>query len=625
MDIRKKSLLIFLVAICFQNVKSEENSKYFSENLKIKNKTNTSIYVATYYQKNFFGFECERSSIRRLVEPYSSVFLQRPSFELLKDRLILFSVNKKDLKRNLNRSNFEEISNIEIGTESGDKFYLLFKNSILQGYNSLEWGIIKPISDMLQQVYDPMIDSVVDFLVQNDYSNKTVSVRSGFDVPAEEKEFLKYRGSFVKKKLETLLNLNLSEDQVPNIAFCFSGGGYRAMIGTLGAMLGADKMGLLDCATYTVGLSGSTWLLSPWISMAKSISKYRDILRKKVQVDITYKPIDLSLITESLLLKILLNQDLSLVDLYGSILADDLLEHFGEDRQRVHFSDFATSLKNGRRPLPICTAAEVTYDEQDWIEFTPYEVGSVGLRTFVPTWAFGREFFNGWSRNFAPEQSLGFLMGIWGSAFTASLAEAVEQLRLRMITRDFWDVAQYITEYPPIGDLRVSPAKVCNFMYGLKDSPMSNVQELTLVDAGVDFNLPFPPLLRDERNIDIIIACDYSLPVKNGKSLRQAEEYANRNNLKFPKINYENIEENVISVFKDESDLSVPVVIYLPLIKNDKFDSSFNPSESDFCGTLNFEYENNEFDLLSGLTEFNLLSAKDRILDVIREVIRTRS
>ena len=33
---------------------------------------------------------------------------------------------------------------------------------------------------------------------------------------------------------------------------------------------------------------------------------------------------------------------------------------------------------------------------------------------------------------------------------------------------------------------------------------------LTVVDAGLDFNLPFPPLLRPERQTDIFIAFDFS-------------------------------------------------------------------------------------------------------------------
>lgn len=47
--------------------------------------------------------------------------------------------------------------------------------------------------------------------------------------------------------------------QVPVIAIVGSGGGFRAMVGFSGVMKGLYESGVLDCATYIAGLSGSTW------------------------------------------------------------------------------------------------------------------------------------------------------------------------------------------------------------------------------------------------------------------------------------------------------------------------------------------------------------------------------
>ena len=52
------------------------------------------------------------------------------------------------------------------------------------------------------------------------------------------------------------------------------------------------------------------------------------------------------------------------------------------------------------------------------------------------------------------------------------------------------------------------------------------------MDAGIDFNLPLPPLL--SRDVDIYIACDASNPIEKGKALRLAVEYAQKNGIKFP-------------------------------------------------------------------------------------------
>ena len=49
--------------------------------------------------------------------------------------------------------------------------------------------------------------------------------------------------------------------ETPSIAIMGSGGGYRAMVGYSGAIRALKEMGVFDCATYTVGLSGSTWLV----------------------------------------------------------------------------------------------------------------------------------------------------------------------------------------------------------------------------------------------------------------------------------------------------------------------------------------------------------------------------
>lgn len=49
--------------------------------------------------------------------------------------------------------------------------------------------------------------------------------------------------------------------QVPVVAILGSGGGFRAMVGFSGVMKALYESGILDCATYIAGLSGSTWLV----------------------------------------------------------------------------------------------------------------------------------------------------------------------------------------------------------------------------------------------------------------------------------------------------------------------------------------------------------------------------
>lgn len=51
----------------------------------------------------------------------------------------------------------------------------------------------------------------------------------------------------------------VSSLQVPVIAVLGSGGGFRAMVAFAGVMKALYESGVLDCATYIAGLSGSTW------------------------------------------------------------------------------------------------------------------------------------------------------------------------------------------------------------------------------------------------------------------------------------------------------------------------------------------------------------------------------
>ena len=46
---------------------------------------------------------------------------------------------------------------------------------------------------------------------------------------------------------------------MPSVAVLGSGGGFRAMVSLSGVFCALKDMGVLDCAMYTSGLSGSAW------------------------------------------------------------------------------------------------------------------------------------------------------------------------------------------------------------------------------------------------------------------------------------------------------------------------------------------------------------------------------
>lgn len=615
-----------LSELYLKDIESNKDDKIFSKTIIIKNLSNISIFAATYYKKNFVGFGCQIESDIFEIAPKSKFSIKRPSYSIIWKRKLIVSKKKSELKKTFTRKEYKLSSRVTISEEKGDKYYIFLKYNVIKCYNLIQWHIIKPILDIFKKITDPIIDKIIKLISKHKYIKAEAKVRVGNNLCKQEKDFIYYRKKIVKNNLEKLLGIQIKNYAVPNIALCFSGGGYRAMISTLGSLLGAQQIEILDSVTYMASLSGSTWLLGPWSTYGIPIDKYKDILEKNIDLNIFEKDIHLPLLVETLIQKSLFKQDLSIIDIYGSLLANSLLQNFGMKRQKMHLSDVSKLIEKGKFPIPIYTATEATTNDYEWFEFTPFEVGSTFLKSFIPTWAFGRTFVNGKSKNFAPEQSLGFMMGIWGSACSANFEEIYRELKNKLRRILPFGLINFAVNQTSIGDIRFSPAHAFNFTYGMYNSPMRNINELTLVDAGIHFNLPFPPLLRPERKIDIIIVCDYS--ARNGEisgSLKKAEEYALSRGLKFPKIDYSSINENIISVFKDKNDINTPVIIYLPLIKNNKYSYSFDPHNSSFCNTFNFIYSKNQFNLLYGLTKFNMLESKEKIIQTIREVVERKN
>lgn len=487
----------------------------------------------------------------------------------------------------------------------------------------------------------------------NPYRTVQAVVRTGSSLPIEEKNVINKRLILNKSAQEKLLGQNLQDKQTLKIAFCASGGGYRAMICTLGSLIGAQEIGLLDCILYTSSLSGSTWLIGPWTQLQTDLNSIKQIISKNLQTNdkIGNKGLLLPHFNEAdqidevinnCVTKLVFDQKITSVDLWGALIINNLLCPM-DNRQLLKMSQQHETIKNGSWPFPIYTAIEPTGNAlYEWFEFTPYEVGSTYLNAYIPTWSFGRKFENGRSVGFktinaiehAPEKPFGFFLGIFGSAYTVNLEDLYKMMDLEN------KIIQKLKPIPEsaikellnvIDDKRFIPAEIPNFTYNMTNSSIKNQQNLTFVDAGIDFNLPFPPLLRTERQIDVIFAFDASDPIGNADGLKGAQDYAKAHGLKFPNIDYTNIDKKSISIFSDE-DPQIPMVIYMPKIKdnslpeinNNKLLKNFDPNNCDYCSTFNFAYSQQEFDQLCELTRFNLVQNKEKIKNALLYAINIR-
>jgi len=131
---------------------------------------------------------------------------------------------------------------------------------------------------------------------------------------------------------------------------------------------------------------------------------------------------------------------------------------------------------------------------------------------------------------------------------------------------------------------------IANFTYQLGNMELSSRKEFEVSDAGMDYNLPLPPLMKRERTADIIFCCDASsfTEAREYKEIEYAAAYAKRKGLKFPPIDNPKIVTDYFMIFEDEDDKTVPTIVYFLnpvsvnlgelMLSNEKFD--------DLCDTM---------------------------------------
>lgn len=437
-------------------------------------------------------------------------------------------------------------------------------------------------NEIWAEAHDPSIHPEVQY---------SAKVRVSEHLCDDEKTFLSRRRKFTAAALARYLGLDESEvdpDDVPVIAISGSGGGLRALVAGTGSFLATAEDGLFDCVTYTSGVSGSCWLQSLYNSSITGNDFQRSIdhLRARLGIHIAYPPTAFSSLVSAPTNKYLLaglveklkgdtGARIGLVDAYGMLLAARLLVPKGE--LGVNMKDFKLSnqreyIQFGQNPMPIYTAVrheipELEEKEPDdtrpvseeakdrakkeawfqWFEMTPYEFFCEEFAAGIPTWAMGRKFKAGVDvseeKNYRlPEVRMPLLLGIWGSAFCATLSHYYREIRplvkgitgLQALDEMVWGRNEDLSKVHPI-----DPATVPNFVQGMHGKLPPTVPEkiydseyLELMDAGMSNNLPIYPLLRPGRDVEVIIAFDASADIKTDNWLSVVEGYALQRGIK---------------------------------------------------------------------------------------------
>ncbi|KAF9436779.1 hypothetical protein BGZ76_003010 [Entomortierella beljakovae] len=536
---------------------------------------------------------------------------------------------------------------------------------------------------------------------------------TGNDICPQETAFQVARRKKIKKAFAKLIGVKESEvheSDIPTIAIAGSGGGYRAMVSSLGYMTGAKKAGLFDCTMYMAGVSGSCWLIAQYLTLGqRSFAKTLNHFKQSLHVPVASYPsfIDtllsnpgaIQLILEGIVQKYSKNRVLTLVDGFGTVLASRLLIHREKDAddessEWVDPLDFKLSQQSrwtnyGDQPLPIYTVVshilpgsstppppdgniivddKIASGEEDdevshyyqWFEMTPYEFGSEETSAWIPTWSFGRRFSEGKSIERIPETNLAILLGTFGSAFTATLADYYKEVRpiLPKALSDSMDayVEEFMDGMSQIHPL--SPSCFPNPIYKLKDpapeaEAISHKKNIYLNDAGMDNNLPLYPLLRPGRDVDVILAFDSSADIDTVPWFEKTDEYVKRRGIeRWPpisktregqlvkdkdgrrKMTHVEVFHGIVAEDRDAdyigpgskdslSNQSINVqpmtLIYFPLIPNEDYEKEFDPSTDPFCSTFNFEVKSDQVTLLAGLGEANFNKGLAEVKKVLKE------
>jgi len=444
---------------------------------------------------------------------------------------------------------------------------------------------------------------------QSPSSQQTELVRRGIGFCPEEMRALYSRYEYNNKALQNFLNREISLKDTPLIGIACSGGGNRAAVAALGLYKGLEKIGLLDCVTYMASLSGSTWSTAAWLTHDYSLDKLEEYLKYKLNEALCNTKINQEVIALQLVSKIFSGRPVTLNDIWGGLLANIYLDNGNNNYGlQSYLADISDNVSDEKRPLPIFTAVIDETSPYEWAEFTPFEIGSPYLNTWIKPSAFGKEFNQGISTDKAREENLGYILGLCGSAYALNISDLLN------VARDFF-LDRYYLSIPAMcyswltsfwwGQRRISPPRIHNFCRYIPNTPFSDKKRLTFVDAGLSINIPIPPLLR--RNVDLYIVCDAGSDAlySGNHALKQTADYAKQNGFPFPQnINYKEIVKEKISIIVDQNDPTLPIIIYIP--------NFF------YVSLLDFDYSEEEFNgLLHGI-ENAVVDNKEKIKSAVQ-------
>lgn len=468
-----------------------------------------------------------------------------------------------------------------------------------------------------------------DLSENNPYKNTDTNIAQGQCSP-QEYAFIQKIQQRIAQKISVQLGQEIPQEKCIRIALCSSGGGYRAMISSLGFLAGLERASILDCITYNCTLSGSAWAQACLITSNTSITQFTKQLKNNVTKNLQInsnkgfiEPIkkmsEIKILLRYLLQKFVFYQRITSVDMWGALIANNILNNlsFVQDK-KISSQQLIVQEKN--MWLPIYTAISPVNNNYEWYEITPFDVRNLTYNTYVPVWAFGRKYEHGTAKPLPAQQgtlypeelSLANIIGIIGSAYTVNLKEVIT---IMQEDNDLTSTESFLLNFLltidektfNINQFRLLPSLICNMHYLYPTAATSNKKEVVLIDAGIHSNIPLVPLLQPERAVDLIIIFDASATVPDRASLKNMQEYAEIHHLPMSSLPLTELNNKEIIVCKADKP-GMASIIYVPYDCTDSF-----------CSTFNFYYDEDNFNTLYT----KALCIAEQAVPIIQEQITT--
>lgn len=550
------------------------------QQVTITNQVDRPVWGALYYADNV---ESTRVSKPFHITPRHTHTAPLPKSELTRQRILYVTYIKNELEETIDRLNPTNpaLCSTTVGIGHDTQWGVVLKNNKLELVSmptyAKEQKRIEQRSAIAKK--SPHYDKIA-----------TVTQYSGEQDPAET-AYLEKRDQVTEDAIRAYLKKDLYASSIPNISLCASGGGLRALLATVGLFKGLDSLGLLDTLKYMTGVSGGTWAVAKWVASKKGINDFaHDIAHSLTDstslaaISQTYKNYQLIRSYKQLFDHPTNFSDFAPAYAHASIL----------NGSNLHLSDLAGHLDHTRFPYPLCTAVSLdhnAHEQYHWLEFSPHTIRMVTGNHTIPAWALHRRFKSGSSIDKMPEPGLDLPFAIWGSAFSASIADLLTKRKsftgsvlppglLNAIKKSKW------------GSTKQFAPQIPNFTYQLNkaDTPFREKPYLEVVDAVHSCNIPLLPLLHAKRHQHLLIVMnsDIDNDPMTMRTMHNAQQFLQR---KYPKMVLDPKKMlNEPLVFLPSKNADMPSILWFNLFKDTAFNATYDPRTSPETATFNLTY-----------------------------------